>query len=416
MLPSAKIDRAALAAAVAIAIRYTSRPDVIPILGCVRIRASREHTVIVSATDLDRYIEIDVPAETSPDLDVILPGKKLHDMLSKAKASKIATIDADPETETATLSLDGLAITLPTRATADLPAPIPAPSAAEKSIGFFVPTADFLKLFRRAMVAVSTEETRYYLNGVFLTPYHTETGAKLRAVCTDGHRLVLQDVPMPDIGGQEWPEPFRGSPGIIVPRLTVTDLIRHLSAKGAPAVIGFETDGHRASFSFGDMTIRTKLIDGTFPDYVRTIPKPGTARLKATFNRLELAGAIRQVLVVKGERQQPFMALRFEAGAHKAVAWAKGDEGASAEIGIATTTEWLATTNRLADGRTEDVPAPTTLELGFNGELLIDQLTGTDGGDVTIAMIAPGDPATVLDNDDPGYFGIVMPLKMDKVR
>jgi DNA polymerase III subunit beta len=148
------------------------------------------------------------------------------------------------------------------------------------------------RLFDKSKFAISTEETRYYLNGVYM---HVATGEErpvLRCVATDGHRLARIDAPLPD-GAADMP-------GVIVPRKTVGELRKLLETTTcADRGLGLET---KVRFATPEITLTSKVIDGTFPDYTRVIPTGNTRRLEV--DAAEFARAVDRVATVSSERSR----------------------------------------------------------------------------------------------------------------
>src|SRR5690606_20734088 len=124
---------------------------------------------------------------------------------------------------------------------------------------FKLAAGDLKRLIDKTQFAISTEETRYYLNGIYL---HLVDDKTLRAVATDGHRLAQVDLPAP--------KGAAGMPGVIVPRKTVLEVQRLLEDAGGEVEI--ELSPAKTRFSLGNVVLTSKLIDGTFPDYGRVIP------------------------------------------------------------------------------------------------------------------------------------------------
>src|SRR5262249_27321723 len=135
-------------------------------------------------------------------------------------------------------------------------------NAGDMTHSFKLQAAELKKMIDKTQFAISTEETRYYLNGIYL---HTANGAKgetLRAVATDGHRLAQFEIPLPSGAA--------GMPGVIVPRKTVGEVQRLLDSGEQEITIELSTSKIR--FTIGDVVLTSKLIDGTFPDYGPVIP------------------------------------------------------------------------------------------------------------------------------------------------
>ena len=116
---------------------------------------------------------------------------------------------------------------------------------------------------QKSRFAMSQEETRYYLNGVYLHAYTDGDAPTLRATATDGHRLARIDAPLPDGAAS--------MPGVIVPRKAIAELGRLLEDAEENVEIAVSTAKIRFGFGAGYLT--SKLIDGSYPDYERVIPK-----------------------------------------------------------------------------------------------------------------------------------------------
>ena len=135
--------------------------------------------------------------------------------------------------------------------------------------------ADLRALIDRTRFAISTEETRYYLNGIYLHATTSEGVAVLRAVATDGHRLARVELPLPDGAA--------GMPGIIVPRKAVIEVRKLIEETEDEIAISLSDS--KIKFAFDNVVLTSKLIDGTFPDYVRVIPTGNDKVLEADRKR-----------------------------------------------------------------------------------------------------------------------------------
>ena len=136
----------------------------------------------------------------------------------------------------------------------------PAINSSDLPVSFSITTPDLRNLIDTTKFAVSMEETRYYLNGIYL---HFSDTTNLTAVATDGHRLALSQMKPPS--GSE------SMPAIIIPRKAVSELRKLLDDE--PQEVEVKLSETRAEFSVGDVRLTTKLIDGTVPEYKRVIPK-----------------------------------------------------------------------------------------------------------------------------------------------
>jgi DNA polymerase-3 subunit beta len=227
-------------------------------------------------------------------------------------------------------------------------------------------------------VSISTEETRYYLNGIFV---HVVDG-RLVCVSTDGHRLVRYTMPAP-VGAS-------GMPGVIVPRKAVGEVLTLLKRKdlaGLPVYV--DVSDEKVRFTVGDVVLTSKLIDGTFPDYQRVIPAYNANR--ATINRDGLADAVKQVQLISSERGR---AVKFEPR-----------DGA------------LRLTVINQDSGIASIDVPATLDadcpvIGFNSRYVLDLLDLVDGDDVVFAFGDSGSPALVTDPTDDAFTAVIMPMRV----
>src|SRR3712207_2371078 len=163
-------------------------------------------------------------------------------------------------------------------------------AAGDMSASFSLAAADLRRLIDKTQFAISTEETRYYLNGIFFHTVETQGTTMLRAVATDGHRLARVDVPAPQ--GAE------GMPGVIVPRKAVAEIQKLIEA--GEESVQVELSSSKIRVTFGGVVLTSKLIDGTFPDYQRVIPTGNDKRL--TVDREEFAKAVDRVSTISSEQ------------------------------------------------------------------------------------------------------------------
>jgi DNA polymerase-3 subunit beta len=163
---------------------------------------------------------------------------------------------------------------------------LPPASSATFEIG----ARDLKRLIDKTRFAISTEETRYYLNGIYLHTAQRGKEQTLRAVATDGHRLAQAELPAP--------KGAVGMPGIILPRKTVHELQRLIEGSEGKVTVGVSPA--KARFEIGTITLTSKLIDGTFPDYARVIPKANDKKLKVA--NAEFINAVDRVSTIASER------------------------------------------------------------------------------------------------------------------
>jgi DNA polymerase-3 subunit beta len=244
---------------------------------------------------------------------------------------------------------------------------------------FQMSAADLKRLLDKTRFAISTEETRYYLNGIYL---HTAMGDKvptLRAVATDGHRLAQVEL--------EQPKGAEGMPGVIIPRKTVHELHRLLEDSDAEVRIGISAT--KVRFEVGTVTLTSKLIDGTFPDYARVIPRSNDKKL--IVSNQDFMSAVDRVSTIASERGR---AVKLNLGDDKLVLAVNNPEGGSAteEIGVNY--------------------ASAPLEIGFNARYLLDIAAQLEGKEAVFMLADPGSPTMVKDTGDVGALYVLMPMRV----
>ena len=263
------------------------RRNTIPILSNVLIEAEGDH-VSFRATDLDIEVIDRAPAMVSRAGATTVAAHMLHEIARKL-----------PDGAMVELVDDGLAGRLEVRAgrshfsLATLPREdFPIMASAEYQVSFACPAPVLRRLFDKAKFAISTEETRYYLNGVYMHAAKGPDGPVLRCVATDGHRLARIDAPLPEGAGE--------LPGVIVPRKTVGELRKLLDDD--EMTIAVSVSETKVRFATPEVTLTSKVIDGTFPDYARVIPTGNTRRLEV--DAAEFAQAVDRVATVSSERSR----------------------------------------------------------------------------------------------------------------
>jgi DNA polymerase-3 subunit beta len=244
---------------------------------------------------------------------------------------------------------------------------------------FGLKAADLKRLIDKTQFAISTEETRYYLNGIYLHTAGTNKSPTLRAVATDGHRLAQVELPLPDGAS--------GMAGIIIPRKTVGEVQRLIEDNEAE--ITLELSPGKIRFTFGDVVLTSKLIDGTFPDYGRVIPTGNDKEL--VVDKKEFEQAVDRVSTVSSER------------------------GRAVKLSLSTGKLMLSVTNPDSGSATEEVEVEYTadpLDIGFNSRYLLD-IAGQIEGEAAVLMLAdPGSPTLIQDRDSKNALYVLMPMRV----
>jgi DNA polymerase-3 subunit beta len=368
------VHRTALLPALAALTRVVERRNTIPILSNLRLVAEGDR-LRLSATDLDMELTAEAELLSGTAADFTMPAQLAHDFVKKLPESAEVGIRVDQQNVTLISGRSrALLHTLPS-------SDFPQLSSGEFPHRFAVPAPELARLIDTASFAMSTEETRYYLNGIFLTL----KDELLRAVATDGHRLARVDTKLP--------EGAIGMPGVILPRkavLEVSRMLGGLKGEAAKADIGIELSDTKIRFAMptGERLL-SKLVDGTFPDYERVVPTGNANRF--TVSGAAMASAVDRVATISSERGR---AVKFVFGASETtLACANPDQG-SAEDAVPTAK---------ADG--------DEITVGFNSKYCLDVLTRCGDADAVFALADGMSPAVVTGKDPQALF-VLMPMRV----
>jgi DNA polymerase-3 subunit beta len=244
---------------------------------------------------------------------------------------------------------------------------------------FTLSAADLRALIDRSRFAISTEETRYYLNGIYLHAAKNKKLDVLRAVATDGHRLARVEMPAP--------EGATGIPGVILPRKTVGEVRKLIDENDGDIEISLSET--KVRFTFGGVVITSKLIDGTFPDYERVIPAGNDKMLKV--DTRVFAAAVDRVATISSEKSR---AIKISVAPGHIVLTANSPEAGSA---------------------TEELEAEyegALLDIGFNAGYLLDILRQVEGDGARFMLADAAAPAIIQDVSDASALYVLMPMRV----
>ena len=281
------IERAALLKAVSQAQSVVERRNTIPILANVFMEAA-DAEVSFRATDLDIEVVDKTPAQVERAGATTVSAVILNEIVRKLPDGSLVQLSEEPATGRLTVSAGRSHFSLATLPKEDFPVM----ASSEYASNFSCKAPVLRRLFDKSKFAISTEETRYYLNGVYMHVADAEGGKVLRCVATDGHRLARVDADLPE--GAET------MPGVIVPRKTVGEMRKLLDDD--EATIAVSVSETKVRFATPGITLTSKVIDGTFPDYTRVIPTGNTRKLEV--DAAEFASAVDRVATVSSERSR----------------------------------------------------------------------------------------------------------------
>ena len=370
----ATIERATLLKCLSHVQSVVERRNTIPILSNVLIEALAGGTVRLMATDLDLQIiesmsavSVDAPGAITVSAHLLFDiARKLPD------GSQVSLEMADNRL---TVKAGRSRFALPTLPRDDFPMIV----EGDLPTSFELPARTLAELIDRTRFAISTEETRYYLNGIFLHVVDDE----LKAAATDGHRLARYTLARPD--GAE------GMPDVIVPRKCVAEL-RKLLEEALDTNVLIDLSASKIRFTLGGqngVVLTSKLIDGTFPDYSRVIPT-GNDKLLRLDPRSFYEGVDRVATIATEKTRAVKISLEKD---RVTLSVTSPDNGTAAE----------------------ELPADYSsdgFEIGFNANYLKDILSQIDGDNVELHLADAGAPTLIRQDDKARSLYVLMPMRV----
>ncbi len=365
----ATIERATLLKSLSHVQSVVERRNTIPILSNVLIEARDDGSIRLMATDLDLQVDESVPATVDQAGATTVSAHTLFDIVRKLPdGSQVELNAAEGKMQ---LSAGRARFNLSTLPRDDFPVI----AEGELPTRFELPAATLRQIIDKTRFAISTEETRYYLMGIFL---HVADD-QLKAAATDGHRLARVTVAKPD--GAD------GMPDVIVPRKCVAELRKLLEELEGTVEVSMSST--KVRFGLGSAVLTSKLIDGTFPDYNRVIPTGNDKLLK--LDPKTFAQGVDRVSTIASEKTRAVKKMVDRDKVTLSVT--------SPEAGTAT--EELA-----ADYGAENI------EIGFNARYLLDILGEIDGDTVEVHLADAAAPTLLRENDKSDALYVLMPMRV----
>ncbi|MBU6299643.1 MAG: DNA polymerase III subunit beta [Alphaproteobacteria bacterium] len=369
------VERGALLKALSHVQSVVERRNTIPILSNVMIEAAKG-TLKLTATDLDIEIVEAIPADVLRNGSATAPAHMLYDIVRK--------LPDGSQVQAELLASEGGRLAVSAGTVRFELACLPKEDFPQMAAGalphrFRLAVDDLKRLIDKTRFAISTEETRFYLNGIYVHAAKDGKAQALRAAATDGHRLARYEL--------ELPEGAADMPGVIVPRKTVQELRRLLDdADGAIEVSLSDT---KIQFAFNGVDLTSKLIDGTFPDYQRVIPAGNDKSL--ALEAKEFGQAVDRVSTISADKTR------------------------AVKLVLAKDKVTLSVVNPESGTATEDLGATysaTPIEIGFNARYLLDITGQIEGKSVRFLLSDAGSPTIIEDTDDARTLYVLMPMRV----
>ncbi|NDF13020.1 MAG: DNA polymerase III subunit beta [Proteobacteria bacterium] len=349
--------------------------NTIPILSNIKIE-TEEGALRLTATDMDLTATETIAGTISEEGAVTVPAHTLYEIVRKLPDGSQVNLESDAKSAQLKVTSGNAKFSLSYLPAEDFPT-MPEGSLSHQ---FNLTAKDCAILIERTRFAMSSEETRYYLNGIYLHVANNASGeAALKAVATDGHRLARIETAMP--------EGAKGMPGIIIPRKTVTELSKLLQENTGDVNIALSETKIR--FASGNIVLLSKLIDGTFPDYERVIPASNDKILE--IDAAQLSQAIDRVSTVSTDKSR---AIKLALSKGKLTLSANSPENGTAEEEV---------------GAHFDADA---MEIGFNSKYMLEMMTQLEGDTAQFLLSDPAAPVIVRDPSDAMALFVIMPMRV----
>lgn len=367
------IERAALLRSLAHVQSAVERRNTIPILSNVLMKAE-DGVLSLATTDMDLEINEAVAAQVDTAGSTTVPAQTLFEIVKRL-----------PEDSNVELELDGSGNQMAVKSGRSnfklscLPvSDFPEIGQGDLPVQFSIPANDLRAMIDRTRFAMSTEETRYYLNGIYLHAAENEGVKVLRAVATDGHRLARFEMPLPD-GAADMP-------GIIIPRKAVGEVRKLIEDAGDAIQITLSESKIR--YAFDHIVLTSKLIDGTFPDYQRVIPQ-GNDKIVEVNPKIFTAAIDRVSTISDGKSR-------------------------AVKIMLNGKTMTLSANSPEAGSAVEDIEinGNDNMEIGFNAKYLLDITSQIEGDGCRLTLADSASPTIIQDTGDSSALYVLMPLRV----
>lgn len=369
------VDRSVLLKSLAHVQSVVEKRNTIPVLSNVKIEV-KDGTLNLSATDMDIAITESVEASVKKEGELTAPAHTLYDIIRKLPDGSEVEITGDAD-KTGKIKVKAGSCNF---SLATLPSTeFPMMEKGELSHEFLITPAELSALIEKTKFAISTEETRYYLNGIFLHTKETDSGNALCAVATDGHRLAKVEI--------DAPEGSAGMPGIIVPRKTVAEISKLIAEAEGDVIVSLSDS--KICFECGKAVLISKLIDGNFPEYSRVIPSDNDKQME--INTQNLIKAVDRVSTITSDRTR---SIKFALNSGKLELLAANEENGTAREEVECQYE------------------AGSIGIGFNSRYVLEMLSGIEGENVQMVFKDDNSPAIVKDTGDSSVLFVIMPMRI----
>lgn len=369
-----RIEKGHLARGLAHVQNVVERRNTIPILSNVLLEAANG-VLILTATDMDLTVQESLECEVAVEGALTVPAHMMYEIVRRLPDDAMVELSSGGDSGRMNLSAGKAEFSLSTLPREDFPN-----LAGDSLPQQFMLGAEALRsLIDRTRFAISTEETRYYLNGIYLHTHGEGATATLRGVATDGHRLARVELNQPSGAA--------GMPGVIIPRKTVGELRKLIDETASD--ISIELSAASIQFSFDRVRLRSRLIDGTYPDYQGVIPANNQNIMRVS--KALFSSAVDRVSTISSDK---IRAVKM-----------------AVQPGGITVTSTSQETGTGAEEIEADYTGPN-LDVGFNARYLMDISSQLEGEIAEFAMDGASTPTLIRDPDDHSALFVIMPMRV----
>ena len=366
-----KVNQSVVVGALRAATRVAPKNATIPILTHVLIDAKSPGSLSIKSTDLDIELTSDVSADVEQGGSACVSAFAFRDVISKLP--KDADIRIEKDGDRISLKSGRSRFHLNVLSGDDWPQIV----GTETPYAFRMPSKELAQAINNTSFAISTEETRYYLNGIYM--HFPEGTDVMRFVATDGHRLSRIEIIAPNGA--------RGGPSVIIPKKAILEAANLLAH--SPETVTVKYSQNFIVFDFGDVILKSKLVDGTFPDYERVIPN----------NNEKIAVVDAEALAQSAAR----------------VATVSSEKGRSVRMHLDGGVMTLSTTSPDTGDATDEIDAlwgDGEFTIGFNSKYVQECLDVLGDGPVTLKFSDPGAPCLMQSQKKPEMLVVLMPMRV----
>ncbi|GBQ04943.1 DNA polymerase III subunit beta [Saccharibacter floricola] len=369
-------DRVPLQRALAHIHGVAEKRNTIPILANVLLAHDGE-VLRLTATDMEIALVEEIPSEAARPGSATVPAAVLFEIVRKLPDGAAVEFEQSEEDAPLLVRAGRYETNLNVLPVDDFPAMV----AGDLPHHFTLQPGVLRSLIDRTKFAMSNEETRYYLNGIFFHVANEGRSNMLRAVATDGHRLAKVDADLP-VGAEDMP-------GVIIPRKTVAEIRKLLDSDDADVEVSLSET--RIQFRAGSVTLTSKLVDGTFPEYGRVIPEGNDRILRVS--RQDLASAVGRVSAISQERSRPVKLIATTN--HLTLSATSSDQGVAQE--------------ELDENQVTYNAEP--MEIGFQARYLTD-ITDQIDAEAEFCFADSASPTLIRDTQEASALYVLMPIRV----